>query len=203
MSKKKKIGFFGGTFDPIHIAHVQLALEAQENFGLDEVLFCPTYLSPFKEARPPLASPHERLQMVQLAIEDIPGFKVLGYEVAQKKISYTIDTLRFLQAENPLAQYFLILGRDVVRNFFSWKEAKALMELAPLLVGDRGECVIEEMALSQEDEQILKKGFFKNHSIDLSSTYLRERLQKGLYSKHLIPPKVLDYIREHRLYLTL
>lgn len=203
MSKKKKIGFFGGTFDPIHIGHIQLALEAQESFDLDEVLFCPTYISPFKEATPPFASAHHRLQMAQLAIEEIPGFRALGHEIANEKIYYTIDTIRALQKVNPLVQYFLILGKDSVKSFFSWKEAKALMELAPLLIGDRGQSLIEQMNLSKEDKQTFKNGLFKNNFIEVSSTYLRARLLEGRYCKHLIPPKVLDYIREHGLYLTL
>ncbi len=203
MSKKKKTGFFGGTFDPIHIGHIQLALEAQENFGLDEVVFCPAYISPFKETAPPLASAHDRFQMVQLAIEDIPGFKALSNEVAQEKIYYTVDTIRALQASNPNNQFFLVLGKDSVKSFFSWKEPRALMELSPLLIGDRGEGFIEEMNLSKEDKQTFNNGLFKNKFIEISSTYLRARLLEGRYCKHLIPPKVLDYIREHGLYLTL
>jgi nicotinate-nucleotide adenylyltransferase len=203
MSKKKKIGFFGGTFDPIHIGHLQLALEAQETFSLDEVLFCPTYLSPFKSAKPPCASAQERLRMVQLAIEGIPGFKVLEDEIIQEKTSYTIDTLRALQEIDPLVQYFLILGKDSVKNFFTWKEAHSLIELAPLLIGERVKGETEGMGLSQEEAYILRQGLFKNHSIEVSSTYLRARLIARLYCKHLIPPKVLDYIREHGLYLTL
>ena len=200
--KKKKIGFLGGTFDPIHIGHIHLALEAQESFSLDEVLFCPTFISPFKETAPPIALAHERLHMVKMAVEDIPGLRVIDDEILQKKISYTIDTIRALKEKNPLDDYFLILGKDVVKSFFSWKEAKTLMHLAPLLIGHRGDYRVEEMGFSKEDQQILQKGVFKNHSIEISSTYLRKRLLAGNYCKHLIPSKVLDYILEHGLYLT-
>ncbi|MBM3191711.1 MAG: nicotinate (nicotinamide) nucleotide adenylyltransferase [Chlamydiae bacterium] len=204
MATPKKVGLLGGTFDPIHIAHLQLALEAKEYFELDEVIFCPAFLSPFKENRPPMASPEERLEMVRLAVQDIDFFRVLDYEVINKKISYTIETLEYLHRQHPATKYFLILGKDVIHSFFSWKEPHKLLEMAQPLIGERGgqETFMPSQASAKEKE-ILQKGFFKNHSIEVSSTYLRERLAKGVYCGHLIPPKVLDYIVKHRLYLTL
>lgn len=198
--QKKRVGLLGGTFDPIHIGHLNLALEAQEKFGLDEILFCPAYLSPFKQTETGIASAEDRLQMTSLAIEGIPGFKLLDYEVKKASISYTIDTVRFLKKSFPHYQYFLILGEDHLKTFMTWKEAAELMKLAPLKVASRlGVCSTADMP--KEYHHTLHEGCFRIRNLEISSTDLRERLAQGLYSKHLIPPKVVDYIRQHRLYL--
>lgn len=203
MHQKKQVGFLGGTFDPIHIGHLNLALEAQDQFGLDEVLFCPTYVSPFKKEEGFVASPQDRLKMTALAIEDIKGFKVLDYEMTQTCVSYTVDTIKFLKTTHPDKDYFLILGEDHLGTFMSWKGAVELMELAPLKIGSRdGVCGSSALQIPQKYHDTLKKGCFKIHNLEISSTELRDALALGRYCKHLIPSKVVDYIHEHRLYST-
>lgn len=192
--KKEKVGFIGGTFDPIHIGHLQLALEARDCFLLDEVLFCPTYLSPFKVKEGTCASAQDRLKMVSLALEGISGLKVLDYEISQNVVSYTIDTIRFLKKKFPDKEYYLLIGEDHLKNFFKWKEAEELMRLALLKVGSR------EGFVKSEHFSLPKESFFKIHNLEISSTYLRESLVSKRYCKHLIPPKVVDYIHQHKLY---
>ena len=194
VSKKQQVGFLGGTFDPIHIGHLQLALEAKERFSFDEILMCPTYVSPFKMEERACASPEDRLKMVSLAIEGIEGFAVCDYEIAEKKVSYTIDTIRFLKKTYSEKEYYLILGEDHFRSFFKWKEAEELMRLAPLRIGSR-EGFAESGPFS-----IPRESFFKIHNLEISSTYLRGVIASKRYCKHLIPPKVVDYIHRHRLY---
>lgn len=168
-----KIGFFGGTFDPIHFGHIELAIWALETQGLDEVLFCPTSLSPFKADHLPHASAHHRLAMVKLAIESIPKMRVSDYEIGNQGPSYTVDTIRHLLKVNP-ANYHLILGEDALKGIGKWKEPDELLSLAPPLVGAR--------------------------ALKISSTAVRERLKKRLYCGHLVPEKVLAYIYDNKLY---
>ncbi|MCH9630339.1 MAG: Nicotinate-nucleotide adenylyltransferase [Chlamydiia bacterium] len=197
----KKIGLLGGTFDPIHAGHLHLAFEVMEHFHLDEVLFCPAFTSPFKVHDQAVAAPEHRLAMAKLAVEGIENFSILEHEIAEEKISYTIETLEHLKKQTPEDQYHLILGEDVLKNFFEWKRAKDILELAPLLIGSRlGFLKKEETKIPEQYHGRIEKGFCKIHNLELSSTYLRERLQKKLYTAHLIPPKVLDYIHQNELY---
>ena len=197
---KKKIGFYGGSFDPIHHGHIQIALQALESSLIDEVLFCPAGVSPFKTHHAPKANGFHRMNMVTLAIEDIEGFTITDEEIKRPGPSYTIDSMLSLQKKNSNHEFYLILADDQLKGFSLWKEAQRLSKLFPLLIGSR--------LFSSFDQ--LPKDFFpvsENHcffgpKLEISSTYLRERLKKGLYCRHLTPPKVLDYIHRHGLYLT-
>ncbi|NGX45445.1 MAG: Nicotinate-nucleotide adenylyltransferase [Chlamydiae bacterium] len=186
------IGFLGGTFDPIHFGHLNLALEIAERKGLDKVLFCPAKISPFKQDAPASVSTDHRLKMVEMAIAPIKGFELSDIELKREGPSYTIDTIRTLQEENPGAEYHLILGGDVATTLLQWKEAAALLKLAPPYIGKRPGSEVSIPGL--EVGEVTIPGF------DISSTALRERLKAGLYCGHLIPQPVLDYICSHRLY---
>jgi nicotinate-nucleotide adenylyltransferase len=181
-----KIGLFGGSFDPIHFGHLNLALSLMEAHRLDRVLFCPSWLSPSKaEALHRASAPH-RLQMTRLAIAEIPAFSLLESEVQREGFSYTIDTVRALLAgERRGSALHLILGEDAFQTLSAWKEADALRALAPPLVGGRsgGGAHCTPIPL-----------------MEISSTRVRERIREGKYCGHLVPAKVLDYIRQHRLY---
>lgn len=172
--RKRVIGFFGGSFDPIHNGHIQLALSLIEKGKVDEVIFCPAGISPFKKSAPPLASKEDRLKMCKLAIAQISQFSLLDWEVKRKTPSYTIDTIRFLKKRDPKASYRLILGEDSFAGISKWKESDTLLKLAPPLVGSR--------------------------LLSISSTEIRKRLKEGKYCGHLLPHKVLEYIHKHNLY---
>ncbi|MBS0620026.1 MAG: nicotinate-nicotinamide nucleotide adenylyltransferase [Verrucomicrobia bacterium] len=178
--KKKKIGVFGGSFDPIHNGHIHLALSLKELVGLDEVLFVPTTLSPFKSSKPPVASAADRLEMVRQAIAPIGGFSVLDWEIRGPGPTYTIDTIRRLQEEGR-GELHLLMGDDLLPRLNEWKESAALQVLAPPLVGSR-------------------TGPLQIPLLDISSTRVRERLSKKYYCGHLVPQAVLDYIQAHGLY---
>ncbi|MDE3045298.1 MAG: nicotinate (nicotinamide) nucleotide adenylyltransferase [Verrucomicrobiota bacterium] len=184
----KKVGFFGGSFDPIHFGHLNLAIEILERCGLDEVLFCPAFCSPFKTEHPPVASGDHRLEMVRRAISAIRQFRVTPVEIERKGPSFTVETLRKLQTKG--ASYHLILAEDAALHFDRWKEPQQIIELAPLIVGTRGMSVAVPMAKTTVQIPLF----------DISSTEIRARLKKKLYCGHLIPAKALDYIQEHGLY---
>jgi len=199
--KEKKIGFFGGSFDPIHIGHLQLALEAKEKYQLDQILFCPAFISPFKLNNPSAANAKERLEMVKLAICAIDGFDVIDLEIENCGPSYTIDTIKKLKNLNPTHQYFLILGEDQLDGFSRWKDSEQLKRLSPLIIGSRvGRKGAFENANTNLDANAIN--FFKISNLEISSTYIRDRIAKKLFVSHLLPPKVVDYIALHGLYLT-
>ncbi len=184
----KKIGFYGGTFDPIHFGHLFLALQLAEYHRLDKVLICPAFCSPFKKDHSPTASAEHRLEMVRLAVQDISCMEVLSLEAEKQKISYTIDTIRSL----PPARYHLLLSEESAASFMEWKEAEELARLAPPLIGCRKG--------APPTSSFLKKGFTPTKSMEISSTEIRERLKNKLYCGHLVPAKALDYIERYRLY---
>lgn len=184
----KIVGFFGGSFDPIHFGHLNLAIQLVEKKYVDEILFCPAFCSPFKTAQPPMASGRDRLEMIRRVIADIPYFKLCDYEVERKTPSFTIDTLRAIQTEG--VQYRLILSQDAARGLSQWKEAVAVQKLAPPLVGLRGEANFPLV-----DCEVVPTAIF-----EISSTAIRERLKKKIYCGHLVPQIALDYISEHQLY---
>ena len=188
--KKKKIGFFGGTFDPIHFGHLNLAIELSEIHQLDEVLFCPAYCSPFKEGAAPQASPEERLEMVRLAISDIPHFRFTDYEVERSEISYTINTLRALQSEG---DFHLLLADEEAAHFEKWREFQELLKIAPPLIGLRSS--------SHQLPKALRPGLTPTKRFDISSTEIRSRLKQGLYCGHLVPAIVLKYIETQGQYI--
>jgi len=165
----KKVGFFGGSFDPIHFGHLQLAVELLES-GLDEILFCPAYCSPFKIKEPPIEGRH-RLEMIRRAIFEIPNCRVTAIELERKEPSFTVDTLRMLNHD---VQYRLILTEESAKHLDKWKEPEEIVRMAPPIIGKR--------------------------IFPISSTEIRARLKKKLYCGHLVPKVALDYIEEHELY---
>ena len=194
----KKIGFYGGSFDPIHFGHLFLAIQLAEIHQLDLVLVCPSFCSPFKIDKKPIAGGAERLEMVRLALEGMSGFEALPSEIERKGVSYTIDTIRAL----PPAEYHLLLSEESALQLSSWKDAEELIRLAPPLIGCRSGAFRtsfgEENAFSLP--LILNQGFTMTKSMEISSTDIRQRLQKKLYCGHLVPAKALDYIGRNRLY---
>lgn len=190
----KKIGLLGGSFDPIHFGHLHLALSLLEKCGLDQVLFCPARCSPFKMKHPPHASDSDRLAMLRLAIQEIPEFQVFEFELRHPAPSYTIDTVRHLQA--PHQKLHLLLSSDVAASFHEWKSADQLLQLSPPLIGCRNQT---ELSDSPWKEKLLPC-FVQTPCLDISSTEIRQRLKQNLYSGHLLPKAVLDFIKQQRLY---
>lgn len=199
-SLSKKIGIYGGTFDPIHFGHINLALEAQEKAGLDEVWWIPVYVSPFKEKVPPRAYFVARLEMCALALEKIASFKVLEIEAKNPTLSYTIDTIELLQKENPNDKFYLIMGDEQAATFHLWKEVEKIVDRVELIVGRRKGARPFDLKGSKGVLEALARGSIETRILEISSTEVRERIQKKLYISHLVPSKVVDYISKNLLY---
>jgi nicotinate-nucleotide adenylyltransferase len=190
----RTIGFFGGSFDPIHYGHISLALQLMESQALDEVLFCPAFCSPSKTASPPIAPPEHRLAMLRLGLEGVPRVRITTIELDRGGPSFTIDTLRILKTES--SKLRLLLSEEAASRFDLWKEAAELIRLAPPLIGARHGASPIRGPLGDA----LKRGFTPTKLMEISSTEIRDRLKKGLYCGHLVPAKTLDYIHSNRLY---
>ncbi len=197
---KKLVGFFGGSFDPIHFGHLNLIVELSERAGLDKVLICPTFLSPLKKQSPSQVASNHRLNMVRLATEDIPKVSVIEEEIHQKKETYTYETLCLLKEKEP-ANYRLMIAEDLISELPKWHKVKNLLALAPPLIGSRSYNLQKNMeGLGDNCKKIIRDGCVEIPLMDISSRVIRERIQKKLYVGHLLPRKVLDYIYTHRLY---
>jgi nicotinate-nucleotide adenylyltransferase len=202
----KKIGIFGGSFDPIHLGHLNLAIEMLEAHHLDEVWFCPAGRNPHKEDQHPVDASH-RLKMIQLAIEKDPRFRICDLEIKRQGLSYTVDTLKKLHAlqleKGEQTSFYLIIGKDAARNFHRWHEPEVIIELARLLVGERRDETLlpsEEYQGSPAVVKAILEGLTSTRIMEISSTEIRERLLNKKYCYHLLPGKVLDYILTNHLY---
>jgi nicotinate-nucleotide adenylyltransferase len=199
-----KIGLLGGTFDPIHCGHLNLAFELMEKKQLDQVWFIPAQINPFKLQAPPTSMDH-RLEMTRLAIQDIPQFHLKDLEKERPPPSYTIHTLQaFIAAEasNPAPnQFYLLMGEDAIPGFFHWHSPEEIVQLVPLLIGSRSGVWQYEVAnLSLSIREAIQKGLTPTRLMDVSSTDIRQRLSQGLYCGHLVAAPVLQYIYENQLY---
>ena len=192
----KKIGFFGGSFDPIHLGHINLAVRIMEKKKLDQVLFCPANISPTKESAPPIASPRDRMKMVELALEDVPDCDPYDVEIHRDPPSYTMETLKGIEGE-----LYLIVAQDTAYRFMEWKDIEEVLDIAPPLIGVRhgfDQKKISGFPLKIQEK--LRTGMCNIPAMDISSTEIRKRLKKRLYCGHLLQGKVLDYIHQNTIY---
>lgn len=204
---KRKVGFFGGTFDPIHFGHLNLAIELMEAHSLDEVWFCPAHVNPNKQDHHSALLLH-RMHMVDLAIGSCPHFKLLDIESRRKGISYTGDTLKELieaeKTEDHPTQFFLLLSDETASEFAGWYQPLDIVKMVPILVGSR---TLSALALPKNGDpsinHALEQGWTRTKCMEISSTEIRDRLHKKLYCGHLVPEKVLDYIYENELYYSI
>lgn len=202
--KRKKIGLLGGTFDPIHHGHLNLAFELMEKKDLDEVWFIPAQINPFKTGVI-TTSMEDRLEMVKLAIQDIPQFSIKDLEKERPPPSYTIHTLQAFISEAALTgephHFYLLLGEDSVPGFSQWHLPEEIVKLVPLLIGSRsGISQYQFEAFSLPIREAIQAGLTPTRLMDVSGTEIRHRLRHNLYCGHLLPSPVLQYIHENKIY---
>lgn len=186
-----KIGLFGGSFDPVHLGHQNLAVHALQQFQLDRVIWIPASISPFKQKSDQGALPEHRLAMLHLICAGESRFEVSAYEIEKGGISYSVETLRHFQNLFPSAQFFWILGTDALEGIIRWKEYGFLVKNLTFLVAGRG----KQSPLPAE---------LKFHTISIpenpvSSTGIKKKFSLGT-SENELDPRVADYIRKNRLY---
>ncbi len=186
----KKVGVFGGTFDPVHVGHLSIAQAALECIPLDRVIFVPARRSPLKD-RGPFAAAEDRLAMVRLATADEPRFSVSTIELDHDDNSYTVDTLGRLADEGEL---YLILGADAVSEFHRWRSPERIRELAVLLVASR-----PGAPDPTADERLI---VFDAPFLDISSRELRARAARGRSLRYLVPDAARHHLEANGLYRT-
>lgn len=194
-----KIGLLGGSFDPVHLAHVALAEAAWQALELDKVELIPA-ADPWQR-RPLAASAPHRLAMLEIAIRRRPRLAVNDVEIRRGGKTYTVDTLRQLP-RGP--EYYWILGSDQLVNFCSWHDWQEVSRLAWLAVAQRPGSTLEPPPALQTHLETLGRRLailpFKPQTI--SSTQVRERLATGQSTSGMLDAEVAEYIRRHGLYST-
>jgi nicotinate-nucleotide adenylyltransferase len=195
-----RLGVFGGSFDPVHNAHVGLARACQQQAGLDEIWFMPTSIQPLKQ-RGPTATDAERIEMLELAISNRPDWRVCTLEIDRGGMSYTVDTLRQMAEELPEAELFFLMGADAVREVPRWKEPDVIFGLAtPLVVRRGGELEPSLDEMRAYCDAIKQPQLIEMPSMTASSTELRRRCAAGESIDDLVPPPVAAYIAARNLY---
>jgi nicotinate-nucleotide adenylyltransferase len=182
----QKIGIYGGTFDPVHHAHLILARVALERFALEKVVFVPTRLSPHKNAS--VATPEARLQMLRSAIEGEAEFEVDDCELQREPPSYTIDTVEKLRQKYPGAHLFLLIGDDNLAGLPSWRGFEDLRDMVIFIVLQRAFTPVAHEYLSVD------------RRIDISATEIRNRIASGRSIHYLVPRGVEQIIHARGLY---
>jgi len=182
----KNIGIYGGTFDPIHHAHLILAREAREILALEKIIFVPAAISPGKDS--PVASAEMRLSMLRAAIKGETGLVVDECELNRPPPSYTIDTIEEIRRREVDSEIYYLIGEDNLSALASWHRFEQLQKMVRFVVLDR-------------------TGTQTNHSyqvvhrrIDISATEIRKRIASGRSIRYLVPPAVEEIIRQSNLY---
>lgn len=208
----KKIGLFGGTFNPIHIGHINIAKTVYESFSLDELHFIPSKIPPHKNLW--LTPAKDRYEMVKLAVRNLKGnYFVSDYEIKKKGVSYTYLTLKHYRKNYPNDQIFFITGSDIFATIQTWNNWERLFDLANFIVINRKELSFIELIsiLPKKLLKILRNletfentlygriVLFKAKEVDISSTKIRDMFKTGEMSSYL-PGSVVEYIKKNNLY---
>lgn len=191
MPDTRRIGVFGGSFDPVHLGHLAAASEVLTVLQLDEVVFVPANAQPLKP--PPRASAAHRVAMVELAVADNPRFSCSSVDVERGGETYTVDTLTDLRRAHPGVELTFIAGADAVASLDRWKDPERLRGLARFVGVTRPGHAMPE---GERDLQVVAVP-----GVAVSSTEVRRRVSIGAPIRYLVPDAVVEYIAQHELYL--
>ena len=197
----KRIGIIGGTFDPIHLAHVNIAKEAKDSLNLDKVIFIPAGSQPLKIDKK-VTRASLRFNMVEKAIEGYDGFEVSDYEIKKQGLSYTFETLEHFKKEDE--ELFFITGADCLLSLEKWKNVKRIFELCTLVVLTRPG--YDERSLYKQKDYIEEKYngkivILELEGMDISSTEIRGLVKEGKNISKLVASEVFKLIKNNDLYM--
>lgn len=217
----KRIGLYGGSFNPIHFGHLRCAEEVRQGAGLECVRMIPAHLPPHKDARE-IAPGEARRAMLQLAVADTPGLEVDDIELQRAGPSFTIDTIRALKEREPAANFALIVGFDTFREFHTWKDYEAIFGEVDMIVTSRPPNVV----LPGENAEIIGRlpiavtrafcydasihgyshrsghrlDFFPVTGLDISASAIRAAIACGESARFLMPASALSWLAQAGLY---
>lgn len=190
-----KIGFLGGSFDPVHFGHLIAAQDVLEQFHLDRLLLVPAAQAPLKP-RDVQSSPADRLAMLQSAVAWDKRLEISDYELRRGGISYTIDSVRHFREQYPADELFWIIGGDQLPLLHKWKEIGELAQLIEFIFLERP----KHPTKPHVEIPGLRLHRCDGHLIEISSSELRSRVHRGLSLHYFCPQRVIAYIDEHQLY---
>jgi nicotinate-nucleotide adenylyltransferase len=186
---------FGGSFDPPHVGHLLVAIDAADQLSLDSVIFVPAATQPLKAGRAG-ATAAQRLDMVRLLVEGTPRLDASAVEVDRAGLSFTVDTLSDFAARQPTDERFLLLGDDVLATFDQWREPGRILELARIVVLQReGRQSALPAVMAGADVVRLQ-----TRRVDVSSTEIRDRVRAGKSVRGFVTDGVAAYIARAGLY---
>ncbi len=215
--KQKRVGLFGGTFDPIHLGHLRAAEEIKHILNLDKVRFIPSASPPHKE-NSDITPPRNRLEMIRLAIEGNQDFEISEYELTSDSPSYTIHTLEHFNTTEPETEFYFIVGNELFNQIDSWKDYERLFEISNFAVITRPGfseldshqiplALVDNFRYHNDIENVISYTnntknivFIEIRGIEISSTDIREFVRSKQSIKYLVPSKVEQYIYTHKLY---
>ena len=198
----KRYGMMGGTFNPIHLAHLYIAYEAKEALNLDKVIFMVSGNPPHKKESSVIDSNY-RYDMVKMAIKDYSGFEISDYEIQKQGYSYTYETLKYLKGDEEDVELFFIAGADSLMDIEKWKKPELVLSNCTFVAFNRGEYTKE--ALENQKKKLQDK-YNSNiilldiSNLDISSSMIRERIINGKRVDFFMPDKVTEYIKQNHLY---
>lgn len=200
----KRYGIIGGTFDPIHNAHLYIAYEAKKQLDLDNIVFVPAGIQPLKIENK-ITEPAVRYNMVNLAIEPYEEFLISDYEIKKNGVSFTHETLEYFKTNynSEDAELFFITGADCLINIDKWKDVHKILSLCNFVVFSRGGVNLED--IKKKKEEVEEKYncniiFLELNELEISSTDIRNRVKDGRRIDFFVPEKVNKFIIENGLY---
>ena len=190
---KVRLGILGGTFDPVHLWHLELAEAAKKALNLDRVLFIPAFIPPHKEPRG-ITDPKLRLEMLNLAIAGRSGFDISTVELQQKEVAYSVDTVGQIKKNYPDAELYFIVGSDAIPELKTWKRIEELFKICNFVIARRPGYSCAESAF------IPKSIVLTVDLPDISSRVIRQKLKNRESVAGLIPESVFAFITRYKLY---
>jgi nicotinate-nucleotide adenylyltransferase len=193
----RRVGVMGGTFDPIHHGHLVAASEVQAWFDLDEVIFVPTG-APWQKSDREVSPAEDRYLMTVIATAANPRFNVSRVDIDRAGPTYTIDTLRDLNAQYPDAELYFITGADALADIFTWRDAEELFAMAQFVGCTRPGFAMDPATLGKIPHD--RVTMVEVPALAISSTDVRRRTMRGEPVWYLVPDGVVQYIAKHHLY---
>lgn len=201
--QRRKIGIMGGTFNPIHNGHLQLAEHAYRDYALDEVIFMPSHRPVYKQGIY-IVDDRTRVEMIKRAIAGRSYFSISTMELDRGGNTYTIDTMKALREEMPDCELYFLIGADSLFQLETWYKAEELLRITNFLVAIRNGSTLSQMKVIAQklyEKYGTKIGFLSMQNIDISSSEIRNRIYNSLDVSKMLPVAVLEYMEEKRLYM--
>lgn len=198
MTTARRIGIYGGTFDPVHLAHLVLAEQCRDQARLDEIWFVPAHYPPHKMSVT-ITSPRQRREMLEFAIAGHEHFRISPVELDREGPSFTVDTLELLTSQHPDVEWSLLIGADSLHDFPTWRHPERITQLARMVVVNRGHEPLPDLQTYRNRfgdvwDVVTMPG------LDISASEIRQRVQQGRTIRYLVPRAVEVYIHQHGLY---